>query len=64
MAYVALYSAARFGLEFLRGDPDRGTWFRGALSTSQIISIALILGVALLLPRVRRTQRIEKDAPA
>jgi phosphatidylglycerol:prolipoprotein diacylglycerol transferase len=64
MAYVALYSITRFGLEFLRGDPDRGTWFRGALSTSQIISIALLLGVALLLPRVRRTQRIEKDAPA
>jgi phosphatidylglycerol:prolipoprotein diacylglycerol transferase len=64
MAYVALYSIARFGLEFLRGDPDRGTWFRGALSTSQIIAIVLVLGVALLLPRVRRTQPIEKDAPA
>lgn len=64
LAYVALYSATRFGLEFLRGDPDRGTWFQGALSTSQIISIVLILGVAVLLPRVHRTQRIEKDAPA
>ena len=29
LAYVALYSAVRFGLEFLRGDPDRGSWFGG-----------------------------------
>ena len=64
LAYVALYSVARFGLEFLRGDPDRGTWFHGALSTSQIISIVLVLGVAVLLPRVRRTQKIEKGSPA
>jgi len=64
LAYVALYSATRFGLEFLRGDPDRGTWFQGTLSTSQIISIVLILGVAVLLPRLRRTQRIEKVPPA
>ncbi|MCG6927107.1 MAG: prolipoprotein diacylglyceryl transferase [Acidobacteria bacterium] len=64
LAYVALYSATRFCLEFLRGDPDRGTWFRGTLSTSQIISLVLILGVAVLLPRLRRTQRIEKVPPA
>jgi phosphatidylglycerol:prolipoprotein diacylglycerol transferase len=58
LAYVALYSAVRFGLEFLRGDPDRGAWFGGTVSTSQLIAIALVLGVALLLPRVRRTQAI------
>jgi phosphatidylglycerol:prolipoprotein diacylglycerol transferase len=62
LAYVTLYSAARFGLEFLRGDPDRGSWFRGALSTSQLIGIVLILGAALLLPRLLRTQRVEKPA--
>ena len=58
LAYVALYSAVRFGLEFLRGDPDRGAWFGGTVSTSQLIAIALLLGVAVLLPRVRRTQAI------
>jgi phosphatidylglycerol:prolipoprotein diacylglycerol transferase len=64
LAYVALYSAVRFGLEFLRGDPDRGSWFRGALSTSQLIAIVLILGVALLLPRLLRTQAVTKpDSP-
>ncbi|MCG6920057.1 MAG: prolipoprotein diacylglyceryl transferase [Acidobacteria bacterium] len=64
LAYITLYSAARFGLEFLRGDPDRGSWFRGALSTSQLIAIVLILGAALLLPRLRRTQAVTKpDSP-
>jgi phosphatidylglycerol:prolipoprotein diacylglycerol transferase len=60
LAYVLLYSAVRFALEFLRGDPDRGSWFRGALSTSQIIAIGLVLAAALLLPRVRRTQAIPR----
>ena len=58
LAYVALYSAARFGLEFLRGDPDRGAWLRGVLSTSQLIAILLLLGVAVLLPRIRRAHTI------
>jgi phosphatidylglycerol:prolipoprotein diacylglycerol transferase len=55
LAYVALYSAVRFGLEFLRGDADRGSWLGGTLSTSQVIAVVLILGVAVLLPRVRKT---------
>jgi phosphatidylglycerol:prolipoprotein diacylglycerol transferase len=58
LAYVALYSAVRFGLEFLRGDPERGSWFGGALSTSQVIAIVLLLGTAVLLPRLRRTQAL------
>jgi phosphatidylglycerol:prolipoprotein diacylglycerol transferase len=62
LTYVALYSLARFGLEFLRGDPDRGSWFRGVLSTSQLIAIVLVIGAALLLPRLYRTQAVEKAA--
>jgi phosphatidylglycerol:prolipoprotein diacylglycerol transferase len=58
LSYVALYSAVRFALEFLRGDPDRGSWLGGVVSTSQIIAVALLLGAALILPRVRRTQPI------
>jgi len=64
LTYVALYSAARFGLEFLRGDPDRGTWFHGALSTSQIIALVLLLGVAILLPRLARRGGTEGSSPA
>ena len=42
MSYLAIYGAARFGLEFLRGDELRGFWFGGAVSTSQVISLAAI----------------------
>ncbi|HXK11800.1 MAG TPA: prolipoprotein diacylglyceryl transferase [Vicinamibacteria bacterium] len=55
LAYVTLYSVARFALEFLRGDPDRGAWFGGRVSTSQVISVVLLLGVAVVLPRLRRS---------
>ena len=58
LSYVALYSATRFALEFLRGDPDRGAWLGGVVSTSQLIAVALLLGAAVLLPRVRRGPRI------
>jgi len=62
LAYVALYSAARFALEFLRGDLDRGAWLGGRVSTSQIIAVVLLLAVAVLLPRVRRTQAVAPSA--
>jgi len=58
LVYVALYSAVRFVLEFWRGDTDRGTWFGGAVSTSQVVAIVLLIGVALVLPRLRRTQAV------
>ena len=56
MAYVALYSTVRFGLEFLRGDLERGSWFGGVISTSQIIALLLLAVVAVLFPRLRRAQ--------
>lgn len=62
LAYVALYSAVRFGLEFLRGDLERGTWFGGVLSTSQIAALLLLLGVAVALPRLRRAQPVAASA--
>lgn len=40
--YLAGYAMLRFGLEFLRGDEDRGVFFGGALSTSQIISLLIV----------------------
>lgn len=45
-AYFALYAAARLALEPLRGDPDRGVYFGGATSASQI-ACAVILPVAV-----------------
>lgn len=48
LLYIVLYAAARFALEFLRGDPDRGFVFNHLLSTSQFIAL-LVLIVALTL---------------
>lgn len=45
--YVALYSVARFIIEFFRGDLVRGTVLSGALSTSQFIAL-IMFGVAIL----------------
>jgi phosphatidylglycerol---prolipoprotein diacylglyceryl transferase len=62
LAYVALYSVVRFGLEFLRGDPDRGAWLGGVVSTSQVIALVLLIGVALVFPRVRKAQPVAAAA--
>jgi phosphatidylglycerol:prolipoprotein diacylglycerol transferase len=64
LAYVALYSAARFVLEFWRGDAERGTWFANQVSTSQLIAAALLIAVAIALPYVRRTQATAKEPAA
>jgi phosphatidylglycerol:prolipoprotein diacylglycerol transferase len=46
--YLILYGIGRFLLEWTRGDAVRGFLFGGALSTSQVISIVLLLsGVGL-----------------
>jgi phosphatidylglycerol:prolipoprotein diacylglycerol transferase len=42
-AYLFLYGFARFFLEFIRNDPDRGSVFGGALSGVQLISIFLVI---------------------
>ncbi|MEW5978348.1 MAG: prolipoprotein diacylglyceryl transferase [Acidobacteriota bacterium] len=53
--YLWLYSVVRFGIEFFRGDADRGFLFDGLLSTSQFISILLfILGIVLTIVLRRR----------
>jgi phosphatidylglycerol:prolipoprotein diacylglycerol transferase len=48
LAYTALYGIARFGLEYFRGDADRGFVFGGLLSTSQFIAVLALAVVALV----------------
>jgi len=56
--YLALYAVARFFIEFLRGDEDRGFVFHHLLSTSQFIAIlALATAVWLALVLRRRPAR-------
>jgi phosphatidylglycerol:prolipoprotein diacylglycerol transferase len=48
LAYVGLYAGARFFLEFLRGDEDRGFVFHHLLSTSQFIALLAVAGIAVV----------------
>ena len=62
LAYVSLYAAARFVIEFFRGDAARGFVFGGVLSTSQFIAILMLLSAVLLFPYLARKQRIAVPA--
>jgi phosphatidylglycerol:prolipoprotein diacylglycerol transferase len=48
IGYVGLYALARFFLEFLRGDEDRGFVFNHLMSTSQFIALLALAGIAAL----------------
>ena len=47
-AYMFLYGVARYFLEFLRNDPERGSVFGGALTGTQLISILLVIAGGVL----------------
>jgi len=62
--YLLLYGAARFALEFLRGDLERGLWFGGRLSTSQLLSLALIVVGAWLWNHLRPSLVVRRPRAA
>ena len=47
-AFMFIYGVARFFLEYLRGDPGRGSVFGGAMTGTQLIAIGLVMGGGLL----------------
>jgi phosphatidylglycerol---prolipoprotein diacylglyceryl transferase len=47
-AFLFIYGVARFFIEFLRGDLDRGMLFHGAISVTQLIAIGMVLGGGLI----------------
>ncbi|RMG48245.1 MAG: prolipoprotein diacylglyceryl transferase [Acidobacteria bacterium] len=53
-AYLVAYGTGRFAIEFFRGDTLRGLWFGDRLSTSQIVSLAVVPVAAALWWRARR----------
>jgi phosphatidylglycerol:prolipoprotein diacylglycerol transferase len=59
LVYLGLYAVARFLLEFLRGDEDRGFVFHHLLSTSQFIALLALAGIATVLIW-RRGHRVEE----
>jgi phosphatidylglycerol---prolipoprotein diacylglyceryl transferase len=62
--YLVLYGTGRFFVEFARGDDVRGIWFGGALSTSQLISLALVPLAALAWIWLRRRVVVPADPAA
>ncbi len=54
--FLLLYSALRFGIEFLRDDP-RGFFVEGILSTSQGLGIFLALASLFMLSYLKKAQR-------
>ncbi|WP_437511319.1 prolipoprotein diacylglyceryl transferase [Sorangium sp. So ce1099] len=60
--WLALYAAGRFVIELVRGDVGRGVY--GGLSTAQLVSLALVLGLAAAALRVRRGRRAAGAVPA
>ncbi len=63
-AYAAMYAVLRFSVEFYRGDVDRGLWIGGALSTSQIVSLCILLLLGLLWLVHRGRDRAKPDLPS
>jgi phosphatidylglycerol:prolipoprotein diacylglycerol transferase len=59
LAFLALYAALRFGLEYLRDD-DRGAAL--GMSTSQLIGVAALITVAVLWPRLARSSTTVQPA--
>jgi phosphatidylglycerol:prolipoprotein diacylglycerol transferase len=47
-AFLFIYGVARFFIEFLRGDLDRGMLFNGAISVTQLIALGMVLGGGLI----------------
>jgi phosphatidylglycerol:prolipoprotein diacylglycerol transferase len=62
-SYMFLYGLARYFLEFLRDDPERGSLFGGAMTGTQLISIFLvILGGLLWMRRPKNAERSAEQA--
>ena len=55
--YLIAYGGGRFLLEWTRGDAARGFVLSGALSTSQLIALAMIVLGAALHSAIARRRR-------
>lgn len=55
ISFVGAYAIFRFVIEFWRADADRGFWWGGHVSTSQMICVGLFVGLCLVL--FRRSDR-------
>ncbi len=56
-AYLMVYGAGRFVIEYFRGDADRGFVFGGLFSTSQAIAVGMVIAGIVLLLATPRTKK-------
>lgn len=61
---VTSYAVWRFTSEFFRGDGDRGVWFGGLLSTSQIVSLCVLPIAIFVWKRQVDLAKAREDQPA
>jgi phosphatidylglycerol---prolipoprotein diacylglyceryl transferase len=63
LVYSFFYAVARFFIEYLRGDVDRGFLFGELLSTSQFIAIlVIIVSIPLTYMRIKKHRELSKQA--
>jgi phosphatidylglycerol---prolipoprotein diacylglyceryl transferase len=58
LAYSILYAVARFLIEYFRGDADRGFILGGLLSTSQFVSVVILMISVPLLFKLKGTKAL------
>jgi len=61
--YLSLYAVARFFIEFLRGDEDRGFVFNHLLSTSQFIALLALIAAAGMVWKLRGRRHAAAAVP-
>lgn len=61
LSFCLLYSAGRFLIEFVRND-NRGLWFGGSLSSSQVIALPVVVVSLVLLLWLGRTRTKTQSA--
>ncbi|MCP4502622.1 MAG: prolipoprotein diacylglyceryl transferase [Deltaproteobacteria bacterium] len=59
---IAAYAIWRFTTEMFRGDGDRGVWFGGLLSTSQLVSLTILpFAVFIWLKAIKKARADESE---
>lgn len=62
LTFLAVYAPGRFALEFFRGDADRGVY--GSLSTSQWVSVAILVALPFLWLAARTSSKRSAPSPS
>lgn len=60
MLFLMMYAFMRFLIEFLRGDEDRGVYFDGMISTSQITGLVIVAVCGSLYFYLRKKYPVKK----